>query len=199
MTPGAPAEHAHLRAVDDALRNQVVDARHDVFVALLEIIADDVRLVLLAVIGRAAIVRQQHRVPRTRVSLRAVSAVEAEHVGRCRAAMDGDDQRIPSARLVTNRLDENPADSLAVGRFPADLLLLAERKVTCLRVGVGKLSPVRAHGDLIDRGNREKCRGRVRVGVIQEQQLRVSVLIGIQGCANVRDLAHRILVDVERH
>ena len=35
----APAERAHLRAVDHALRDEVVDAGHDVLIALREVVA----------------------------------------------------------------------------------------------------------------------------------------------------------------
>ena len=91
VTAGAPAEHAHLGAIDDSLGDQVVDARHDVFVALLEIVADDVGFVLFAVVGRAAVVWHQHSVAGAGVSLRAITAIEAEHIGSCRSAKNESD------------------------------------------------------------------------------------------------------------
>ena len=97
MAAGAPAEHSHLRAVDNSLRDQVIDTGHDVFVALLEIVADDVGLVHLTVVGGPAVIRQQHRVTGTRISLRTISAVEAEHVGGGRSAVYRHDQRIAIA------------------------------------------------------------------------------------------------------
>src|SRR6266566_5163810 len=42
VTAGAPAEYSHFVAVDNTPRDQVVDTGHNVFVTLLEIVADDV-------------------------------------------------------------------------------------------------------------------------------------------------------------
>ena len=67
VTAGAPAEHAHLRAVDDALRDQRVHARHDVVDSPSEVVARRLDLVLLAVVRRAAVVGHEHRVARAGV------------------------------------------------------------------------------------------------------------------------------------
>src|SRR5205823_12901294 len=141
VTAGAPAEHAHLRAIDNSLGDQVVDARHDVFVALLEITADDVGFVLFAVVGRPPVVGHQYRVARTGVSLRAVAAIEAEHIGGCRSAVDGDDQWIAMPLLISDWLDQNSTDGLPVGGLPIDLFFVAKREVADLWIGVGKLAP----------------------------------------------------------
>ena len=81
-------------------------------------------LMLDAVVGRAAVVRPQHDVAGAGVDLRAVAAVEAEDVGRGRAAVDGDDQRIALAGAIADRLHEHAADHRAVLRLPGDLFLL---------------------------------------------------------------------------
>ncbi len=68
----APAERAHLVRIGDALRDQIIHAGHDVFITRGEVVADDVVAMLLAVVGRAAIVGTQHDVAGAGVDLRAV-------------------------------------------------------------------------------------------------------------------------------
>jgi hypothetical protein len=114
VTAGAPAEDAHLRAVDDPLRDQVIDAGHDVFVAPLEVIADDVGLVRLAVVRRPAIVGTKHDVSCASIHLGAVAAVEPEHVRACGPAVDRDDEGIAATSLIPDWFDEHSGDCLAV-------------------------------------------------------------------------------------
>ena len=68
----------------------------------------------LAVIRRLTVVGHQHGVAGARVHLRAVPAVEAQHVGSGRTAVNGNDEGIAFPGLITDRLEEHPADHPAV-------------------------------------------------------------------------------------
>ena len=119
--------------VDQPLRDQVIDAGHDVVEPRREVVADDVRLVLETVVGGAAVVGQQDRVARAGVHLRAVAAVEAQHIGGRGTAVNGDDQRVALALLVADgTCTSTPPTMRPVLRLPGDLFRLAEGEAASL-------------------------------------------------------------------
>src|SRR5215831_14424843 len=119
VAAGAPSHHAHLVAVYEADVNQVINAGHNVVIALAEIIAADLHLELLAVIGRTAVIRQQADVTCARVYVRVVagSRVEVERRSSGGAAVNLDDQRIAFASLVIDRLTSTPPTILPSDDF----------------------------------------------------------------------------------
>ena len=142
VAAGAPAQHTHLGLVDQALRNERIDTGHDVVVARLEVVAHDAVLVRFAVVGGAAIVGHQHRPALPRVHLRAVAPVERQLICGRRTAVNGHDERILLARLITDRLEQHAAHLPAVLRRPRDFSFFAEGELlTDPRVGVGERRP----------------------------------------------------------
>ncbi len=150
-----------------------------------------------AVVGRAAVVGTEHHVAGARVHLRPVAAVEAEHVGRGRPAVNGDDERVALAGLVADRLDEHAAHLRAVGRRPRDFFLLAEREVAHLRIGIRQLHPGRAVRDRFEGRHREHRRRRRAVGVVDQNAPAVVVAAHRDGRLLLRDLPHFVLVHVD--
>ena len=102
---GAPAQHAHLGLVHQALRDERINAGHDVVVARLEVVADDAVFVRFAIVRGATVVGHQHRPTLPRIHLRAVAAVERQLIGRCRTAMNGHNERILLTGSVADRLE----------------------------------------------------------------------------------------------
>ena len=194
----APAERAHAVAVHDALVDQVVDARHDVLVAHREVVADDVRAVRVSVIARATVVGLEHGVARPRVHLRAVTAVEAEDVGRGGAPVDRDEERIARPLLVADRIDENASDHLPVRGAPVDLGLLPERRLAQLWVHVHELRPRRAVRYVVHARRGEHSGRGLRIAVADEEGTGVLIPGHRERGPLVGELPHRARLHVER-
>ena len=83
--------------------------------------------------------------------------------------MNRDDERIPLARLVADRLDEHAAHHAAVGRLPRDLFLVAERDFAANpRIRIGELRPLRLVADVAQRRDGVRRRRRLRIGVVDD-------------------------------
>ena len=151
MSPRAPTHDAQRIRSHHTLRDQVIDTGHDVFISLLEIVPHDVEPVLLAVVGRAPIVGQEHHIPGAGVHHRVDARIPAQQVRRGGAAVDLYDERVATPRLVADGLHQDSADGLAVLRLPAELFCRAECELSRLRVGVGEPAPAALIGEVGDR------------------------------------------------
>ena len=138
VSPCTPPVGAHPVAVGDPLGNEVVHSRHDVVVALRKVDPVDV-FEVLAVAGRAAVVRAQHHVACPGVDLD--GGAEVVDDGGRRSAVDLDDGRVALSFLVSHGKNQDAPHLLSVGGRPGDLLLVPQREVAHLRVHVGQLTP----------------------------------------------------------
>ena len=142
------AHDAEPIGIGDALRDQVIDAGHDVLVVALAPRVDDRPLARLAVSGAAARHRKQHRVAeaghrrgRIRIDLRhEVHELRKEAVGdpAARPAVDVHEQSAAAGPPdASGRRQQQAPDLHAVERPPRDRLQLAEREVAQLGIDVG--------------------------------------------------------------
>ena len=100
-----PAGHAHVILIDPGISFQRhIETIHDVEVIFAAPFADNAALELLAIAGRAARIRKQHRIAFRGVNLKLVIPVDAVLSGG--SAVNAENQRILLACLPPDRLNE---------------------------------------------------------------------------------------------
>src|SRR5262249_780601 len=114
-----PARDGKFVRIGDALFDEMIDALEDVLDIEIVLVADEVGRELVAVAGRAAIVRAQDSLAARRHQGAAVDPVlQLEVRRRRRATVDLDDERHLVAFLVIGRQFENALDLLPAGALP---------------------------------------------------------------------------------
>jgi hypothetical protein len=123
----APAGDGELVGIGDAARDHRVDTRHDVAVVSAAPIWDVAAHELLTVTRRAARIGIKNRpaLPRPELTRRTPVRLEANVVRSRRAAVNVDQQRIALTGAITDWLEQNALDLLAVRALPGNDLALA--------------------------------------------------------------------------
>ena len=124
----AAAGDAHPRLVDVALLQDLVDARHQILVVVARVVVLNDVAEVLAVVRAAARVRVEDDVAFGGHPLELVR--EGVAVGRVRAAVDLEDQRVLLRRVERRRLEDPALDLLAVEARVPHLLRLVHRELT---------------------------------------------------------------------